>query len=223
MHEEIAKQLIESKVDFFAGGGRSYFNKRTDKENLYQKLIDNNYHLDTLELSKAVLNKRNAYILADNELPAKVHGRKDFLNDATVEALNYFEQNDKPFFMMVEGSFIDWGGHDKNAEMVITEVADFDKTLGTVLSYVDKHPNTLLVVTADHETGGVSVGKFYETDKETGEKKEIPKKVAVYFNSNQHTASLIPVFAKGKKAEIFQGIYENNEIYNKIIEAINNK
>lgn len=223
MHEEIAEQFINAKIDFVAGGGRKFFNSRTDGKNLFTKLLDNNYHLDTVQLSKTVSNKPNAYILADDELPAIIQGRKDFLNEATSMALDYFDKKKAPFFMMVEGSFIDWGGHAENAEMLITEVADFDKTLGTVLKYVENHPNTLLVVTADHETGGVSVGKFYETNKSTGERKEIPEKVAVYFNHDQHTAELIPVFSKGKGAEIFQGIYENNMIYNKIFEALNNE
>ena len=223
MHEDIAEQFTNTKIDFVAGGGRQFFNKRADGKNLFAKLLDNNYYLDTLQLSKTVSNKPHAYILADDGLPAIIEGRKDFLNEATSMALNYFDEKKKPFFMMIEGSFIDWGGHAENADMLITEVADFNRTLGTVLKYVENHPNTLLIVTADHETGGVSVGKFYETNKSTGEKKEIPKKVAVYFNSNQHTAELIPVFAKGKGAELFQGIYENNMIYNKILEALNNK
>lgn len=223
MHEDIAEQFTNAKIDFVAGGGRKYFNSRADGKNLFAKLLDNNYHLDTLQLSKTVSNKPNAYILADDELPAIIQGRKAFLNDATMMALNYFDEKKAPFFMMIEGSFIDWGGHDENADMLITEVADFDKTLGTVLKYVENHPNTLLIVTADHETGGVSVGKFYETDETTGRKKEIPGKVAVYFNSDQHTAELIPVFAKGKGSELFQGIYENNMIYNKILEALKNE
>ncbi len=222
MHEEIAEQLINTKVDFFAGGGQKFFNNRTDGKNLFTKLYENDYHLDTVQLSKAVLDRPNAYILADDELPSIIKGRKDFLNEATSMALNYFDEKKAPFFIMIEGSFIDWGGHAENSEMLITEVADFDRTLGTVLKYVENHPNTLLIVTADHETGGVSVGKFYETNKSTGEKKEVPEKVAVYFNSNQHTAELIPVFAKGKGAEVFQGIYENNKIYNKMFEVLNN-
>ncbi|NDV17035.1 alkaline phosphatase [Muricauda sp. TY007] len=221
MHEEIASQLVESNVDFFAGGGKKFFNQRTDGKNLFEELVDKNYHLDTLELSETIKGKKNAYVLADDGIPSKIDGRGDYLSEATTMALNYFDQREEPFFMMVEGSYIDWGGHAENAEMMISEVADFDKTLGVVLDYVEAHPNTLLVVTADHETGGVSIGKHYEVDKSTGKKKEVPEKVTVYFNSNQHSGELIPVFAKGKGAENFQGIYENNEIYHKMINAIN--
>lgn len=223
LHEEIAAQLATAKVDFIAGGGRNYFRNRTDGKNLFEDLQAQGYHLDTLQLSETVPDKPNAYILADEGIPSKIEGRGDFLSEATSKALDYFEKNGKPFFMMVEGSYIDWGGHAENAEMMISEVLDFDKTLGVVLGFVEKHPNTLLVVTADHETGGVSIGKYYEIDQSTGNKKEVPDKVAVYFNTDQHSGELIPVFAKGKGAENFQGIYENNEIYHKMRNALHPK
>ncbi|NJB71079.1 alkaline phosphatase [Saonia flava] len=224
MHEEIAAQLVSANVDFIAGGGRKFFRDRSDGKQLFLDMIQQGYHMDTLQLSNPSLDKPNAYFLGnDQELPSIIEGRDDFLNDATTLALHYFEQRKQPFFMMVEGSYIDWGGHAENAEMMITEVLDFDKTIGTVLDFVEEHPNTLLVVTADHETGGVSIGKNYDVDSSTGKKKEVPEKVTVYFNSNQHSGELIPVFAKGKGAENFQGIYENNEIYHKIIQSLNIK
>ncbi len=220
MHEEIAEQLVKADVDFLAGGGKKYFNKRKDEQDLFKELKNKEYHLDTVSLSKPIQGKQNAFIIADEGLPSIIEGRNDFLKQASLNALNFFEETNKPFFLMIEGSYIDWGGHDKNAEMMITEVQDFDQTLGAVLDYVDTHPNTLLVVTADHETGGVSLGKFYETDESTGKQKEVPQKVAVYFNSDQHSGELIPVFAKGRGATYFQGIYENNDIYHKMMKAI---
>jgi len=223
MHEEIAEQLVGAKVDFIAGGGRKFFRDRVDGKELFANFKEQGYHLDTLQLSEVVLDQPNAYILAEEGIPSKIEGRKEFLTDATSMALDYFEKKKKPFFLMVEGSYIDWGGHAKDAEMMVSEVLDFDKTLGTVLDFVEKHPNTLLVVTADHETGGVSIGKFYDIDESTGEKKEVPEKVTVYFNSDQHSGELIPVFAKGKGSENFQGIYENNEIFHKIQQALHQK
>jgi Alkaline phosphatase len=220
MHEEIAAQLVKAKVDFFAGGGKKFFNQREDGKDLFQSLEEKNYHLDTVQLSSPVVDRPNAYILAEDGIPSKIEGRGDFLKDATKMALDYFDQKKRPFFLMVEGSYIDWGGHAEDADMMVAEVLDFDKTLGTVLDYVKEHPNTLLVVTADHETGGVSIGKYYEVD-EAGNKKEVNDKVTVYFNSDQHSGELIPVFAEGKGAEYFQGIYENNEIYHKLFQAIN--
>ena len=223
LHEDIASQLIGSKVDFIAGGGRKFFNRRTDGQDLFKALEGENYRLDTLELSAPALDKRNAYILHEESMPSKLQGRGDFLTDATQLALDHFDRKGQPFFLMVEGSYIDWGGHAENAEMVISEVLDFDKTLGVVLDYIEKNPNTLLVVTADHETGGMSIGKYYEQDKATGKRTEVPEKAAIYFNTDQHTGELIPVFAAGKGAEHFQGIYQNNEIYHKMFKALDQK
>ena len=121
---------------------------------------------------------------------------------------------------MVEGSFIDWGGHATDADMMVKEVLDFDKTIGVVMNFIKKNPNTLLVVTADHETGGASIGKFMEKDTTTGKMKEVKDKVQVNFIDNQHTAALVPVFAMGKGEELFSGVYPNNMIYHKLIEAL---
>ena len=111
--------------------------------------------------------------MAQDELPNKIQGRKDFLPEATQAALDFLSKKDQPFFLMVEGSFIDWGGHATNAEMMVKEVLDFDKTIGVVMDFIRKNPNTLLVVTADHETGGASIGKFMEKDPVSGKEKEV--------------------------------------------------
>ena len=219
LHEEIAYQLSEANIDFIAGGGRNFFDNRTDGKNLYKTMLGKGYNLDTVSLSKPDMNKRNMFLLADESLPSKTQGRGDFLPEATQNALNYFAELDKPFFMMVEESYIDWGGHDTNEDMLIAEVQDMNKTLGVVLKFIEQHPNTLLVVTADHETGGVSIGKFYEEDATTGRRQEVPNKAKVYFDTDQHTGELIPVFAMGKGAEKFQGIYQNNHIFHKLKEV----
>lgn len=219
-HEDIALDFIKSDVDFAAGGGLKFFNKRKDKKNLLKDLLKKNYKIDTVSLSKPTAGKRNLYLMAKDELPNKIQGRKDFLPEATQVALDYFSQENKPFFLMVEGSFIDWGGHATNAEMMVKEVLDFDKTIGVVMDFIKKNPNTLLVVTADHETGGASIGKFMQKDEATGKMKEVKDKVQVNFIDSQHTAALVPVFAMGKGEELFSGVYPNNTIYHKLVEAL---
>ncbi|TRZ44343.1 alkaline phosphatase [Robertkochia solimangrovi] len=223
MHDEIAEQLTNAGVDFIAGGGRKYFKDRKDSINLFDRFKGSGYNLDTTALTNPDYDKRNAFIISDEGLPSKIEGRKDFLKDATLKALDYFEKNNKPFFMMVEGSYIDWGGHAENEEMLVSELEDFDETLGAVIDYVRSHPNTLLVVTADHETGGVSIGKYYDTDDTSGKKTEVNDRVKVYFNSDQHSGELIPVFAMGTGSERFRGIYQNNEIQHKMMDALKNE
>lgn len=223
LHEDIALDFTKSNVDFFAGGGLKHFKRRADKQDLYSELLAKNYKLDSVKLSKFNINKKNGYLLAEEGLPSKTEGRNSFLQDATQLGLDYFTEKGKPFFFMIEGSYIDWGGHAMDAELLKQEVLDFDKTIGVVLKYVKKHPNTLLIVTADHETGGVSIGKSYVINETTGERSEEIDNVSINFNNDQHSGTLIPVFAKGKDSERFQGIYENNEIYHKILNAIHHK
>lgn len=220
LHEDIASEFIKSNVDFAAGGGLKFFNKRKDRKNLLNELTKKNYRIDTTALSKPVAGKKNLYLMAQDEMLNKVQGRGDFLPEATQTALDYFSKKDKPFFLMVEGSFIDWGGHAKDGEMMVKEVLDFDKTIGVVIDFIKKNPNTLLVVTADHETGGASIGKYFEKDPKTGKVKEVNDKVQVNFIDSQHTAALVPVFAMGKHEELFSGVYPNNIIYHRLVEAL---
>ncbi len=217
MHEAIAADMVQSDVDFFAGGGWQYFRERKDSLDLIETLVNKGYEIDSTRFPD-VLDKEKKYgfFMAKESLPSKVDGRTDFLQNAAQVALDYFEQNDAPYFLMIEGSYIDWGGHAENAEMVITEAVDFDQTIGRVLDKTATSSNTLVVVTADHETGGVSVGKYYEENKKGWKKVEVADTLAVNFNTNQHTAALVPVFAKGYGAEIFGGVYSNDKIYHKL-------
>ncbi|WP_116126371.1 alkaline phosphatase [Lewinella sp. IMCC34183] len=219
-HEDIAAHLVGSGVDFFAGGGLDYFRRRSDGRDLYRELAAQGYRLDSLQLSAADPDRKNGYLLAPESLPSKVEGRGDFLPDAARMGLDYLSHQEAPFFFMVEGSYIDWAGHAENDTMLIREVADFDKTLGILLDYVEEHPNTLLIVTADHETGGVSLAKSYHSQVVFGQRKEIPDEVAVSFNSNQHSAELVPIFAKGAGEDHFPGIYQNNEIFTRLLRAV---
>lgn len=213
MEEDIADQLVNSGVDFFAGGGLEFFTKRKDGQNLYKKMQDKGYTMDSTRLAEK-LNQSGQYgfLLGAKGLPSKIEGRGDFLSEASKLALDYLSKSENGFFLMIEGSYIDWGGHARNGELVVAEVLDFDKTLGAVLDYVEQHDNTLLIVTADHETGGMAVGKSNKADS-----------VAITFTTDQHTAELIPVFAKGPGSENFSGIYENNEIYHKLVKELGAK
>ena len=218
MHEEIASQLVAAEVDFFAGGGWKYFVNRSDDRDLFQELRDKGYQVDSASLPSAIeKDKRYATFMTKASMPSKVHGRGDFLKEATKMAIDYFESKEKPYFLMVEGSYIDWGGHAEDPQMVIQEAVDFDGTIGSVLDSMDE--NTLVVVTADHETGGVAIGKYYEVDS-SGARHEVPDTLSVSFNTDQHTASLVPVFAKGYGEEAFAGVYSNAQIYHRMKEVL---
>ena len=212
MEEEIAKQLFTSSVDFFAGGGRKFFFNRSDNDNLYDDLIDNGFQLDTSALSNEVLdpNQKYGFILSEDGMPRMLDGRGEFLPQACQMAIDHLSANGKEFFLMVEGSQIDWGGHENNAEYITTEVLDFDKVIGLALDFAEKDGNTLVIVTADHETGGYTLSSIDDDY----------NKISGSFSTDGHTSTLIPVFAYGPGAESFQGIYEINQIYHKMIQNL---
>lgn len=209
MEESIAEQLLYAGVDFFAGGGLDFFKKREDGQDLYQSLENRGYKMDTLGLSPVTdTSLKYGYLLAPNGLPAKHKGRDSFLKEATEQALAKLSASDSGFFLMVEGSYIDWAGHARDKEFMLAEMLDFEEAMAVALRYVDAHENTLLIVTGDHETGGMSVGKGDQIDQ-----------VDLYFNTDQHTADLVPVFAKGRGAEGFKGFYQNSDVFHKILKA----
>ena len=95
---------------------------------------------------------------------------------------------------------------------------DFDKAIGSVLDYAEKDGNTLVIVTADHETGGFTLGakgrNGYDSDYSV---------IQPTFGTTNHSATLVPVFAFGPGAEIFTGIYENTEIFHKLVSLVESK
>ncbi len=212
--EDIATQLITSDVDFFAGGGQKWFFDRSDSVNHYQALVDNGFVIDTASIDDKITDfkKKYGYLLAYDGMPTMQEGRGDFLQKATQKGLDYLTAKEKPFFLLVEGSQIDWGGHANIGEYVVEEVLDFDKTIGLVLDFAEQQGNTLVIVTADHETGGFTL---------SGEPKMLPygKRTNDYnsiqptFSTNGHSAAMVPVFAYGTGSENFQGIYENTNVH----------
>ncbi|MEN7546951.1 alkaline phosphatase [Rapidithrix thailandica] len=221
LHEEIAAYLPTSAVDFFAAGGLEFFSKRKDGLNYYDSLIENGFIMDSTKLERPaelLLDKKYGYLLADDGMPKMQEGRGDFLPNATQMALDYLSQDEKGFFLMVEGSQIDWGGHANDAEYIIHEVIDFDKTIGKVLDFAEKDGNTLVVVTADHETGGFTLAGKKKV-KPFGLKYDDYDDIDPSFSTGGHSATLIPVFAFGPGSDDFRGIYENTEVFHKALKA----
>ena len=223
MEEDIAKQLFESdKVDFFAGGGLRFFNSRRDSINYLDSLNDKGWVMDTASLSPTGsldASKKYGYLLADNGMPRMLDGRGDFLPEATRLALNTFSKNEEPFFLMVEGSQIDWGGHANDADYLISEALDFNKAIKEALDFAQKEGNTLVVVTADHECGGLALSAA-EIKGFGGQSYADYDSIAPAFTSGGHSCALIPVFADGPGAEVFTGVYNNTEVYDKILKAL---
>lgn len=220
MYEEITVDLYNSDIDFFAGGGLQFFDKRKDSVKLTHKMKEKGFYIntDTLVSYDEIKNYSKAgFLLAANGMPKMLEGRGDFLPNAAELGIDFLK-NKNGFFLMVEGSQIDWGGHANDADYTVTELLDFDKTLGKVLDFAKKDGNTLVVVTSDHETGGFTLAAKRKR-MAGGIEWDDYKEVEVRYSSTGHSATLIPVFAYGPGAEEFKGIYENNEIFHKIMKV----
>jgi alkaline phosphatase len=209
--DEIAEFMVRKNCDIAIGGGKKFFTDRKDKRNLFTELNEMGY---TIAVDTNLLDidaKRLIYTVADDGIKTMQAGRGDFLLKATQMAqrnLNkYFEKS----FVMVEGSQIDWGGHENDFEYMKAELIDFNNVLNDVLDAAIKDGNTLVIVTADHETGGLCLL----------ENKENKASFIPNYASKNHSGIMVPVFAYGPGAAEFAGIYENTAIYYKLLKLLN--
>jgi alkaline phosphatase len=220
--EEIAAQLVESYIDFFAGGGTALFASRSDGVDLLQTAAEKGFVVDTSALAAPGSlsdNQKYGFLLAPGGMPPMTEGRGDFLPAATRLAMEQLSKGNRGFFLMVEGSQIDWGGHANSVDYVVSETLDFEKAVAVALDFAEADGNTLVVVTADHETGGFTLGA--KQDEATGYSNYA--EIGSSFATGTHSATLIPVFAYGPGAEHFKGMYENTEIFTKMVKLLKNE
>jgi len=210
-YADIAFDFLRTDIDVFIGGGYNHFARRTDSLNLIDSLKAHGY-LVARDLKDVDVpsTKKLAALLADEHLPRMSKGRGAMLPDATEMALKMLKRNKNGFFIMIEGSQIDWGGHDNDASYVIDEVVDFDNAVGKALQFAEKNGETLVIVTADHETGGFGItGGSLATGEVQGA-----------FLIKDHTATMVPLFAYGPGAEMFTGVQDNTDVFRKCVELL---
>jgi alkaline phosphatase len=206
--ENIAEQYLNKDIEVFIGGGLKYFMTRKDNRNLVDELRNKGYQVAfSMDSIINVQHGKLAVITAEEDNLTISQGRGTMLPDATNTALSILSKNKKGYFLMVEGSLIDKVAHGGMGEDAAKEVVDFDKAVGKAMEYAEKEGNTLIIVTADHETGGMALlgGNYSEG------------KVNPKFVSSYHTGVMVPVFAWGPGAELFQGIQENTELFDKMM------
>nr|WP_249665291.1 alkaline phosphatase [Mucilaginibacter sp. Bleaf8] len=206
----IAADFLQGHVDVLIGSNQKSFFNNTDKQ-LTAKLQEKGYHIST-SLSDLATAKsaKQVVLLPDAETRPIKDGRGDMLGQSLKQTLRLLADNKKGFFIMAEGAQIDYGGHANNLPYVITELHDFDKTVAEALKFADADGETLVVITADHETGGLSL-----LDASTAK-----GMVLGNFSTNDHTSINVPVFAYGPGASEFIGTYQNTEIFNKILKLM---
>ena len=210
-YEDIAYDFLKTDIDVFIGGGYNHFARRADSLNLIDSLKARGYFIARdLKDVDVPSTQRLAALLADEHLPSMIKGRGNMLPDATEMALKMLKKNKKGFFIMIEGSQIDWGGHDNDAAYVVAETVDFDNAVGKALQFAAKNGETLVIVTADHETGGFGITGGSITKGE----------VQGAFVSKDHTSTMVPVFAYGPGSGQFTGVQDNTDIFKKCVELL---
>lgn len=200
--EGISKDLINSKLNLFVGGGASTF-KNTALDSKF-KLLAAVKDLQTVDKDTV------GVFIAPGRVPSVLEGRGNLLAEATKYSLEFLNKKNKPFFLMVEGAQIDSFGHVNNAAGIVAETIDFDTAITEALIFADKNEGTLVIVTADHETSGFAIPQ--------GNVKK--HKIEGDFITNDHTATMVPIFSYGPHSQDFQGVYENNEVFNKILSLL---
>lgn len=213
MYEAIAADFMNTEIDYFVGGGLDHFANREDARNLVNELTEKGYMVsDSSQQSLEDITpdpaKNFAYLTAKGS-PGKFSEGRDYFELASKLGMDFLnKRSDKGFFMMIEGSQIDWGGHDNDQDYIISEMLEFDRVVNLAFQFAKEDGETLVIVTSDHETGGLSIN--YESKMDS---------LNCAFTSGGHTADLIPVFAYGPGAELFSGFYENTAIFDKMVEA----
>ncbi|WP_338874891.1 alkaline phosphatase [Spirosoma sp. SC4-14] len=202
---DIAADFLATKPDILIGGGLRHF----QEQHLLDSLRRFGYGTGTQFRD---LNKLKApFVLLDDSAVVSIEkGRSDFLTTSLQKTIAELKPNPAGFFIMAEGAQIDYGGHANNMGYVAREMLDFDKAIGEAMRFADADGQTLVIVTADHETGGLSL---LDGDLRKGY-------VDGNFSTNDHTGVMVPVFAYGPHSLDFRGIYENTEIYRKIMAVL---
>ncbi|MDY6436625.1 MAG: alkaline phosphatase, partial [Bacteroidales bacterium] len=187
------------------GGGKKYFCERKDGENLLDQMFDKGWNI--YESLDAVQDKEGrTFVVADRKHLPEACKRGDFLPKATAKAIDLLD-NEKGFFLMIEGSQIDFACHDNDSATMVDEMRDFNDMLNVVLDFAKKDQNTLVVVTADHETGGLSIidphGRYTNP--------------AFHFSTGSHSEVFVPVFSYGPGADRFTGLMDNTDIFKRLM------
>ena len=204
--EEITADYLDCGVDFIAGGGMDYWRtKRTDGRDIFAEIGQKGYN--TYESVEALMGAEElpvAAVVAPLELPSALSGeRGDMFRQMTAKSLEMLSKdNDEGFVLMVEGSCIDDWLHANRVDAAVEEILDFDRVVGDGLQWAEKDGETLVVVTADHATGAMTL---LWGDIATGT-------VEVNFANEGHNGMMVPFFAYGAGAEKFDGVMENAEL-----------
>ena len=232
--DEISSQMLESKVATILGGGRKFFlsaengGKRKDKRDLLEEAKKSHkilIHKHELDISGITPSDRILGLFADEHLRDEENPENHSSEPTLTEMLRFsldraeaaIDDQCRGSFIMVEGSQVDWAGHANNIDYLERELKEFDEATRYALEYAKKNPDTLVVVTADHETGGLLIEpialSYY-----TGNNIKFSFNTAI--GGGSHTGVPVPIYAYGPGSLNFSGTLDNTDVYRAILSAL---
>lgn len=205
--DELTSCLLDTPVDLLCGSGIRQFTERGDGIDLIGELSKNYRFVRSIDEINAAEGR---VVCIDERMDeAAEESNLGLLAEATRAAIDKLqERGDKGFFLMVEGAKIDYAGHSRCLPGSVIEMLSFDLAVAEALKFADENGQTLVVVTADHETGGLVL---LDGDEQSG-------RIMGVYTTDDHTPAMLPVFAYGPGADRFCGTYLNTEIARRIRE-----
>ena len=199
--EDLIADYVDCGVDYLTGGGLDWFTvNRTDGRDITREMAAAGYTVALTEEELMAAELPVIGLLAPDNLPVAME-RGDLFRHNVARGLDLLscEGGENGFVMMIEGSCIDDWLHENQLDKAMEELLDFDRTIGDVLQWAAADGHTLVVVTADHNTGAITL---QDGNLEEGQ-------IGVHFGSSSHNGIAVPVYAWGPGADQFTGIREN--------------
>jgi alkaline phosphatase len=200
---EIAIQYAQQEIDVILGGGKKFWPDSL----IFEYVKRGAQFIDNID-SMLDENKRLLGLFAEKALPPAHEGRIPTTTEMAKLAISRLEKNQAGFFIMIEESQVDWGGHANNAEYIRGEMASLNELVNYALDYQENHQDVLVVLTSDHECGGVAVHDDNNND------------LDIHFTSDYHSANFVPIWATGPGADVFDAFIDNTEIGKQLISYI---
>lgn len=228
MMTEIALQMMNSGVEVLLGGGEDEFlpdtqnghypepGERTDDRDLIAEAISNGYSYVYDDVSFSAINVNTATkILGLFSDEGMVRPFVPSIASMTNKAIDILKKNPNGFFLVVEGGQIDWAGHANDALNNILDTVAFDEAVSQGIKFAETDLNTLLIVTADHETGGMSLDLISSGQADEDGPYYMPDQTSFYVNwsSSGHTGVDVPVSSTGPLSELLVGVFENTYVF----------
>lgn len=245
---DISREIVSSGFEFFGGSGfYNYNGSKGDQPGVDIYIEENGYEVcyGPKEFAERSKEKNIVFIQESGRETDPENYVSDGTESCDVRLAEMLEMglevlgDEEPFFIMCEGGNIDWAAHSNKTMSMVMDILEFEEAIDEALEFYQKHPDeTLIVVTADHETGGVSIGEGKDWREEivdwallenhwfeSGEKnvldydenRKLNEQALIGWTSCHHTGARVPAFAIGKGAERFHGIIDNTDIKGKIL------